>query len=143
MVGLPGSGKTTKAKQIEKEEHAIRLSPDEWMHDLNFDSYDAVAREKIETRLWILCQQLLNVGQSVILENGFWSKKERNEIRARAKTIGADVKLYYLELSLDEIENRLRKRDIDPDDKSAFVSRKQLEEWSKIFQRPTKEELTS
>ncbi|NGO75189.1 AAA family ATPase, partial [Streptomyces sp. YC504] len=31
MVGLPGAGKTTKARQLAEEDHALRLTPDEWM----------------------------------------------------------------------------------------------------------------
>jgi predicted kinase len=31
VCGLPGSGKTTHAKQLEQELRAIRLCPDEWI----------------------------------------------------------------------------------------------------------------
>ena len=31
LVGLPGSGKTTKARQLEVEVSALRLTLDEWM----------------------------------------------------------------------------------------------------------------
>lgn len=31
LCGLPGSGKTTLAQQIERERRAIRLAPDEWI----------------------------------------------------------------------------------------------------------------
>jgi predicted kinase len=31
MVGLPASGKTTQAKEIERECNALRLTPNEWM----------------------------------------------------------------------------------------------------------------
>lgn len=30
MVGLPGAGKTTAARQLEEETGAIRFTPDEW-----------------------------------------------------------------------------------------------------------------
>ncbi|MGE3273288.1 MAG: AAA family ATPase, partial [Chloroflexota bacterium] len=30
MVGLPGSGKTTLARQLEAQYSALRLTPDEW-----------------------------------------------------------------------------------------------------------------
>ena len=32
--GLPGSGKTTLAKQIEQERPALRLTADEWLYEL-------------------------------------------------------------------------------------------------------------
>ena len=31
MVGLPGAGKTTRAKELAAEHGALRLSPDAWM----------------------------------------------------------------------------------------------------------------
>ena len=31
MVGLPGSGKTTRARELAAAHHALRLTPDEWM----------------------------------------------------------------------------------------------------------------
>jgi predicted kinase len=31
MCGLPGAGKTTRAKELEKEHHAVRLTPDDWL----------------------------------------------------------------------------------------------------------------
>ena len=31
LVGLPGSGKTTVAKNLATEHNALRLTPDEWM----------------------------------------------------------------------------------------------------------------
>jgi uridine kinase len=50
--GLPGSGKTTLAKQLEAELHAIPLCPDEWMNALSIDLYDAKKRAQIEARQW-------------------------------------------------------------------------------------------
>jgi predicted kinase len=34
MVGLPCSGKTTLAHKLEREQSALRLTPDEWQIDL-------------------------------------------------------------------------------------------------------------
>ncbi|MDQ1743803.1 MAG: hypothetical protein QOE23_2142, partial [Pseudonocardiales bacterium] len=30
IVGLPGAGKTTRAKELEASESALRLTPDDW-----------------------------------------------------------------------------------------------------------------
>src|SRR3954467_11932695 len=81
MCGLPGSGKTTLAKQLAQQMRAVRLSPDEWKHALGIDYYDEAARLRLEDQLWNLTQELLVLGQSVILENGFWAREEREELR--------------------------------------------------------------
>ena len=41
MVGLPGSGKTTRAKELERETGAIRFTPDEWHLFLFGDDFHA------------------------------------------------------------------------------------------------------
>ena len=40
ICGLPGSGKTTFARELAPKVPAVRLSPDEWKHDLGIDYYD-------------------------------------------------------------------------------------------------------
>ena len=48
IVGLPGAGKTTRAKELESTASALRLTPDEWQialfgnHDLLLDKRDVL-----------------------------------------------------------------------------------------------------
>ena len=37
VCGLPGSGKTTLAKELESKLRAVRFSPDEWMDALSLN----------------------------------------------------------------------------------------------------------
>jgi predicted kinase len=90
ICGLPGSGKSTLAKEIEAQTGAVRFARDEWLLDLGHQLYDEAARAKVEALQWKLAQRLLSAGVSVILENGFWSKSERDLERS---TIAADRKL--------------------------------------------------
>ena len=72
VCGLPGAGKSTLAAQLARDIPAVRLTPDEWMAALVIDLWDEDARDRLETRFWQLSQDLLRLGQSVILESGFW-----------------------------------------------------------------------
>src|SRR5271170_1112148 len=56
VCGLPGSGKTTHAKELEEQFRAVRLAPDEWMTALAIDLYDEDRREKVESLQWQLCK---------------------------------------------------------------------------------------
>src|SRR4029079_7192104 len=96
ICGLPGSGKTTLAKQLAPRVPAVRLCPDEWKHDLGIDYYDEQRRVQLEDRLWRLGHELLALGQSVILENGFWTRGERDELRLSARALGVAVELHSL-----------------------------------------------
>jgi predicted kinase len=137
ICGLPGSGKTTLAKNLESRLNAVRFCPDEWMDALSIDIYDEDRRGKIEGLQWKLAQQLLSVGLVVIIEWGTWGRSERDTLRVGARALGAAVELHYLSASVDVLFERLQKRGLEnpPIEKSALL------EWVEIFQEPTTEEL--
>jgi len=141
ICGLPGSGKTTLAKQLAPEVPAVRLCPDEWKHDLGIDYYDEQSRVRLEERLWRLSQELLRLGQSVILENGFWAREERDELRLAARALGVAVELHYLEAPVDELWRRLDVRNERALPGTAPIEREDLERWAQQFQAPDTAEL--
>ena len=136
ICGLPGSGKTTLAKQLARTRRAVRLCPDEWKHDLDIDYYDEPRRVRLEARLWRLGQELLGLGQSVILENGFWAREERDELRVAARSLGVPVELHYLEVPVDELWRRLEIRNERAAPGTAPISHEDLEKWSRGFEAP-------
>ncbi|HEX9594657.1 MAG TPA: AAA family ATPase [Candidatus Saccharimonadales bacterium] len=137
ICGLPGSGKTTLAKRLAEETPAVRLCPDEWMQDLGVTLWDETFRDKLEVRLWKLGYELLKLGQSVILEYGFWAKSERDEKLHTARLLGVGVELHYLDVPTDELQTRLGRRGMEGDD----VLVEKVEEYSQRFERPNEAEL--
>jgi predicted kinase len=137
VCGLPGSGKTTLAMQLEARLRAIRLCPDEWMSALSLDLYDEVSREKIEALQWKLAQDLLAQGLTVIIEWGTWGKSERDTLRVGARALGAAVELHYLDVPLDVLMGRIQRRNAEspPIEESAML------QWFEKFQSPTPEEM--
>jgi predicted kinase len=143
LCGLPGAGKTTYARRIAPEIGAVRLCPDEWMADLGVDLYDEPFRDRFERRLWLLAQELLARGQSVILEFGFWAREDRDEKRQRGQALGAAVELCYFAVPLEELWDRIRHRNVDGRSDTAPITRRQLEEWAGLFQAPDRQEMDS
>ena len=141
ICGLPGSGKTTLAKQLAEQVRAVPLSPDEWKHALGIGDYDDEARVRLEDRLWRLARELLTLGQSVIMENGFWSRDERDELRVAARALGATVELLYLEASVDELWGRLELRNQEVEPGAVPIERGDLEKWAAQFEEPDVVEL--
>ena len=74
MVGLPGAGKTTRAKELAAEHGALRLSPDAWMIPLFGESEADGKRAVLEGRLIWVALETLKQGTSVVLDFGFWSR---------------------------------------------------------------------
>ena len=137
VCGLPGSGKTTHAKQLEASRGAIRLCPDEWMTALDIDLYDEKRRAAIEALQWRLAQDLLRLGQSAVIESGTWTRAERDRLRAAAHALGASVELHYLDAPIDVLLERIQQRNRE----SPPIGRGDLEHWARLFERPTIEEL--
>jgi predicted kinase len=141
ICGLPGSGKTTLAKRLERERPALRLTPDEWMKRIVGVGNDDAQRAAVELVQWEIAQRVLCLGVDVILESGFWARRERDEFRARAAALGATTKLYYLDVPLDELRQRLTLRNAAPPPDTFHVNIADLDSWASGFQPPTPEEL--
>lgn len=144
LVGLPGSGKTTRARQLETEHRALRLTPDEWMEPL-FGAGDVDGkRDVLERRLlWSVAARALSLGVNVVLDFGFWLRSERKEYRAWGEALGAQVELVFLDVPAEELWRRLeaRNRELPP---STFpVTRAELDEWTGWFEVPTPDELNA
>ena len=102
MVGLPASGKSTRAKQLEEEHRALRLTPDEWMIPL-FGHHDADGkRDVLEGRFVWLAIRTLRKGINVVLDFGVWGKDERTALRVLSAEVGALCELIYLKIDEDE-----------------------------------------
>lgn len=141
FCGLPGSGKTTTAKRLEKETGAVRLNTDEWMAALDIDFFDEVFREKLQARLYEHGKELLRHGQSIIVEDGHWSRKERDTQREDARKLGAILELHYFDLTFDELWRRLDGRNVTGAYGTVPITKKQLREYWPMFQRPDEAEL--
>jgi predicted kinase len=141
ICGLPGSGKTTLAKQLEHDCSAVRFSPDEWLHRLGISFYDETGRGNVEALQWEIAQQLLQHGNDVVLENGFWSKEERDNYRNVADAIGATTKVHSLDVSVTELKARIVKRNRTRDAATPEIDPSSLDEWATMFEPPGESEL--
>jgi predicted kinase len=141
ICGLPASGKSTLARRLASALPAIRLDKDEWTNALGADVWDDGFRTRLEDQLWILSQELLARGQSVILEWGHWARVERDEKRLGARRLGVGVELYYLDVPLEELTERAERRTASGEWAAAPITRTHLEEWEMSFQPPDEEEM--
>ncbi|TMR88936.1 AAA family ATPase [Nonomuraea basaltis] len=141
LCGLPGAGKTTLARRLAGELPAIRLCPDEWLADLGIDAYDEQARDRLERLFRRHAHDLLRLGQTVILEFGFWSRAEREELRLAARALGAAVELRYLAAPLEELHSRLEGRNATGGRGTVPISRDMLDHWATLFEPPTPDEM--
>jgi predicted kinase len=137
VCGLPGSGKTTHARQVERNLRAVRFCPDEWMDALGINLWDGEARQRIETLQWKMAKEILSFGHDVVIEWGTWARSERDVLRNGARDLGAAVELHFLDTPVDVLFDRIRRRNVE----SPAIAFEDLKKWANMFERPSAEEM--
>jgi predicted kinase len=137
VCGLPGAGKTTRARRIVDATDAVLLSPDEWIVALGISLMDYEFRFRLQDVMLNHARSVLRAGASVVVEFGSWSREEREGIRQAAVRAGATTELHFLDAPVDELARRVRARG-GPDDE-ALASL--LVDTSDSFERPTADEV--
>jgi predicted kinase len=145
MCGLPGSGKTTLAKQLERERQALRLTPDEWIvrlfgSNLTLPTLDW-CRDPVESVQWEVAERALSLGVNVILDFGFWTREEREGFRARAAALGVRSEVHFLDVPRAVLLARLDARNAELPPFTFRVTEAQLDSWWRVFEPPTADEL--
>lgn len=107
------SGKTTYCKKLRTEFSAVVLSVDEitlalFGQDAG-EMHDTYV-ERAEKYLYEKSLDIVNVGVNVILDWGFWTKVEREYAREFYHSHGVSCEFHYLDISDEEWERRLKKR---------------------------------
>jgi len=137
VCGLPGAGKTTHATSLAAERGGVRFCPDEWMAALDVNLWDEQFRGRLERLQWDLGQELLRLGNVVIIEWGTWGRDERDRLRTEARVLGARTELVFLDPPVDELWRRIEARgQEDPP-----ITLADVEQWDRTIQRPDAEEL--
>lgn len=141
MCGLPGAGKTTLAKRLEVERCAIRLTPDEWILALGLDPYDEPRRAVVEDIQWDVARRALELGTSVILDFGFWSRRERDDFRVRASALGVGFEIHFVDAPRSELVARLAARNATAGPGDVLVDAEALDRYISWFEPPAPDEL--
>lgn len=144
MVGLPCAGKTSCAALIARKTGAVRFSPDEWHtylfgHDMDSPEHDA-RHDRVEALMRDMADKLLRCGVSVILDFGFWSVEERDQLRVRARELGAEFRICYMDTPMNEIYSRMEARNLSGRDDIFRLTRDDMEGYLKWWQPPTQAE---
>jgi predicted kinase len=148
IVGLPGAGKTTRAKELEVSESALRLTPDDWqMAVFHLDSPTrwrsqerADQRDRLEGKLVEVGMRAARLGLDVVFDFGLWGKDERSALRWIASSMGVRTEVVYLPIDLEEQRRRITDR-YESESGQFQMSDSELKQWQVQFQAPDREEL--
>lgn len=141
MVGLPGAGKTTLAKELAAAHQALRLTPDQWMIPLFGDSMADGKRWVLEGRLIAVALQALRLGTSVVLDYGLWGRDERSALRWLAQSAGAACQVVYVPVDQTVQLARIARRQETAPHQTFPMGEADVDRWREQFQVPDAAEL--
>jgi len=141
IVGLPGAGKTTRAKELAAQHRALRFTPDEWMIPLFGDSMADGKRFVLEGHLILVALQALRLGISVVLDFGLWGRDERSALRWLARSERASCRVVYLPVGKDVQLARIAHRQATAPHRTFPMTEADVDAWREQFQVPDAAEL--
>jgi predicted kinase len=147
MVGLPGSGKTYRARELAAERGALRITADDWalsilgQEDRHQERPDG-KRWLLEGRLVALAIDALRLRLSVVLDFGLWSRDERAALRSMAAAVGATCEIVYLPVDREVQWRRIQQRWKHTPEQTFPMAEAELDPWREMFQVPDAEELS-
>lgn len=144
ICGFIGAGKTTFAKKLEAKTGAIRITKDEWLIKLfghsplidKFEEYD----KKICELSNDIAFQFVKRGIDVIIDDGFWVRSQRDEMKQRIERLGAEAVLYYVECSMDVMKKRVVGRSNNLTEDSFEVSESVFDGYTRFWEPPSDDE---
>lgn len=143
LCGLPGSGKTTYAKRLMKEGKYLKLSIDEAVYArygrYNID-YHHLDYRRLETATYreldSLLEEILDSGNSVLLDYGFFLREQRDKYRKIARARGIKVRLLYFKVSREVLWKRLEARNLNGGPNALYVDEDLFERMHMRFEEP-------
>jgi predicted kinase len=144
LCGFIGAGKTTFAKQLETRTGAVRITKDEWLIQMVGNDPTIAGYEDFDHRMCELSRnvafQLAAKGIDVILDEGFWAKEQRDEMRRRTEEAGAQPVVYFLDTPIETIRERVARRNMTPAKDSFTISADLLDFYLQYWQPPDEDE---
>ena len=101
-----------------------------------FEEYD----NKMASLATDMALKCLQAGIDVIIDEGFWVKEQRDEIRERVTRVGAIPILYYLNVPREVMKARTLRRTAKPPVDAFTIDEESFDHYWKFFQPPDKDE---
>ena len=107
---------------LAKDIQAIKFSIDSWMQtlfskdmgDLDFD-WMMERVNRCSDQIWQVSEQILAIDGNVILDLGFTTKEQRDVFSNRARALGLEPEVHYLDASTAIRKQRVDKRNTEKD----------------------------
>jgi len=117
ICGKIGSGKTTYANKICKELNAVNFSQDEpnitiFGTDFYLEQPDLFSKYSDKICEWVQTKalEIAQAGANVVIENGVWTKQERDYLKKFYRDGGVNCELHYIDTPEEQRLLNIKKR---------------------------------
>ena len=148
ISGLPASGKTTYATELRKRVDGVLYNLDRWLitafgrYSLPEVGQDEHTRRVLACRelMWESASELLKRNVDVILDDGFFYREHRMRHVGLATEVGADTVIHFVDIPLDQMRERLARRNANLPRFNFHIDPATLEGFLHMVQRPSPDE---
>lgn len=122
MCGVAGSGKSTHAKELERQGW-LRLSIDveAWRRGFRELPLPVELTDDIRAQQRRALVAAVRDGRDVVVDYSFWSRAQRDDYRRLAHDAGASVEVHYCPATVDAAHRRIADRNAGPRSPDTYV----------------------
>ena len=141
LCGKICAGKSTLARKLRDELNAVILNSDELTLALPFDHDETspVIRPYLRRK----AVEIARAGANVILDCGFWTRADRDEVRAFFAEAGFELEWKYISVTDEEWQRNIAARNekvLHGEENSYFVDEGLAQKCLKLFEEPQADE---
>jgi predicted kinase len=147
ICGKICSGKSYYTKQLMQKINAVVLSCDEVLFDFCLENVDEKHDElvaKIKQYFYKKSEEIVLCGANVILDFGFWSKNERDNVYKYYSERNIPFEWHYLDISDEDWKINIEQRNklvCDNKVQAYYVDEGLLLKLNSKFEKPSKQEI--
>ncbi len=134
------SGKSTFAKRLETGSGFFPFSADDWMLHFYEETADRqlfdLRLAKCKSMIFSLAYKLLEKGQNVVLDFGFWTKAERMAAYADAERRGFRTTIVYFPIAYEEQVVNMQRRQAEATGRHYSFDERAVRELNLLFEEP-------
>lgn len=148
IAGLPCSGKTTYSQQLKAETDGVLFTLDRWLitafgpYAVGDVGHGEHYRRVLAARelIWETAAEFLKREVSVILDDGFFLRADRERVLKRATELGVPAKVHYIDTPVDVLRSRIEERNAKLPHFNFRIDPSALEAFASVIQVPQAEE---
>lgn len=147
ICGKICSGKTHYAKALVRSTHGVLLSSDELIsalfHPQENDYHDRII-ENVQCYLLEKSAEILKAGTDVILDWGFWTRRQREAVQAFYENLSLPTEWHYLAVEEAEWQRRVDSRNqkvLVGQTRDFFVDEGLIHKMNGLFEVPCRGEV--